>query len=330
LFFIEPSVTVGLVPLIGTRSSRTTDAVLMAVALVWGSSYLVAKDLTAAAPVVVVLALRYVISAVALGFVCRRAHARVSGAREVAVGVLLGCTQAAVLTLETFGVAATTATNAGLIISLTVIFTPLLDGVWTRRPLPAPFFVAAAVGVVGVGLLVSGGGFRAPGWGDGLMLAAAAVRAVHVSLIGRLTSDRPYSSLTLTTVQAVVGAVILSAVAAPRLVGAVVHLPSAAWLQLTYLALGCTVFAFLAQTWAVRRTSPSRASLLMGTEPVWAVAVGVVVGGEALTTVTAVGAVLIVTATYVGQHVERVHRLALPPRERSAAHAARADGSAPT
>ena len=36
-----------------------------------------------------------------------------------------------------------------------------------------------------------------------------------------------------------------------------------------------TVFAFLAQTWAVQNSSASRASLLLGTEPVWAVAVGI-------------------------------------------------------
>ena len=301
----------------GARSSQATDAVLMGVALVWGSSYLVAKDLTAVAPVVVVLALRYAISAVALGVVCGRARARLPGAREIGVGVLLGCTQAAVLTLETFGVAGTTATNAGLIISLTVVFTPLLDGLWRRRPLPAPFFAATALAVVGVALLVSSGGFRAPAWGDGLMLAAAAVRAVHVSLIGQLTGGRTSSSLTLTTIQAAVGALVLSAVAAPRLGGAVTHLSLAAWAQLAYLALACTVFAFLAQTWAIRRTSPSRASLLMGTEPVWAVAVGVSLGDEILTPVVAAGAVLVVAATCYGQHVERTDRLAGPmPRAR--------------
>ena len=86
---------------------------------------------------------------------------------------------------------------------------------------------------------------------------------------------------------------------------------STTWAQLAYLALACTVFAFLAQTWAIRRTSPSRASLLMGTEPVWAVLVGVSLGGERLTLLAGAGAVLVVAATYYGQHVERVHRLGL-------------------
>jgi drug/metabolite transporter (DMT)-like permease len=69
-----------------------------------------------------------------------------------------------VLSLETFGVAHTSATNAGLIISLTVVFTPVLSDAWSRTWLPGPFFVAAVSAVVGVGLLVSGTDFvRRPG-----------------------------------------------------------------------------------------------------------------------------------------------------------------------
>ncbi|MCF2527971.1 EamA family transporter [Yinghuangia soli] len=64
----------------------------------------------------------------------------------------------------------------------------------------------------------------------------------------------------------------------------------------------------MAQTWAVQRTSASRATLLLGTEPVWAVAVGAGVGGEALTAVTGLGAATVVAGTYWGQAIERRHR----------------------
>jgi drug/metabolite transporter (DMT)-like permease len=220
---------------------------------------------------------------------------------------VLGCTQAAVLTLETFGVAHTSATNAGLIISLTVVFTPVLSNAWSRTWLPGPFFVAAAMAVVGVGLLVSGHGFQAPTWGDGLMLAAAGMRAIHVTLIGMLTGAGHIDTLVLTAIQAVVGTAILGAVALPDLTRHIDVLSAGSWARLAYLALVCSVFAFVAQTWAVRRTSPSRASLLMGTEPVWAVAIGVGIGGEHLTVLAAAGAALIVVATFAGQRIEREH-----------------------
>ncbi len=45
-----------------------------------------------------------------------------------------------------------------------------------------------------------------------------------------------------------------------------------AWAGLLFLSVFCTLFAFFVQMWAVRRTSPSRVSLLLGTEPLWAAA----------------------------------------------------------
>jgi drug/metabolite transporter (DMT)-like permease len=289
-----------------SRSALSTDLVLVAVALVWGSSYLAAKDMTAVTPVVVVLALRYAISVVVLVPLAAVQRPR-PGRREVWSGIVLGCTQAAVLSLETFGVAHTSATNAGLIISLTVVFTPVLSNAWSRTWLPGPFFVAAALAVVGVGLLVSGHGFQAPTWGDALMLAAAAVRAVHVTLIGELTRSRGVDTLTLTAIQAVVGTVILGVIALPQLTRHAQALSAGSWVRLAYLALVCSVFAFLAQTWGVRRTSPSRASLLMGTEPVWAIAIGVGIGGERLTVLAGLGAALILASTVAGQRIEREH-----------------------
>ena len=203
----------------------------------------------------------------------------------------------------------TCAANAGLIISLTIVLTPLLDRTGGRR-LPPVFFLAAGVCLVAVGRLMSGTGLHAPRIGDLLMLAAAAVRAGHVALVGRLTAGRAIRPLHLTAVQTIVGsALFLMPAMADRRVLA--HGDAATWTQLVYLALFCSVFAFLAQTWAVQRTSASRASLLLGTEPVWAVAVGISLGGERLTLPAALGAALMVAGTYWGQAIERAHRTAV-------------------
>ncbi|MFI5551789.1 DMT family transporter [Streptomyces sp. NPDC051738] len=290
---------------------RRTDAVLLLVALVWGSSYLSAQTATAALPVLLVLFARYALSAVAcLGAVAaRRGGARPWTRDELRVGVPLGVTQAAVLVVETYGVAHTSAANAGLIISLTIVLTPLLDRGGRRGALPVPFFAATGVCVLAVGLLMSGNGFHALRLGDLLMLGAALIRAVHVVLVGRLTAGRAIRPLELTTVQTLVGTALFLPAAALDL-PTLAHADPATWAQLVYLALFCSVFAFLAQTWAVQRTSASRASLLLGTEPVWAVAVGIALGGEHLTPLTGLGAALMVAGTYWGQAVERRHRSA--------------------
>ncbi|MGW0574901.1 DMT family transporter [Streptomyces sp. NPDC002920] len=282
---------------------------LLLVAVVWGSSYLAAKTATQALPVLVVLFARYALSALAcLVLVALRGRCTRD---ELRAGALLGVTQAAVLVLETYGVAKTSAANAGLIISLTIVLTPLLDrmvGPDSGR-LPARFYAATGVCLLAVALLMGGNGFHAPGTGDLLMLAAAVVRAVHVVLVGRLTKGRTVRPLQLTAVQMVVGSALFAVPAASGL-PTLTHLGPPAWGQLLYLALFCSVFAFLAQTWAVQRSSASRASLLLGTEPVWAVAAGIGLGGEKFTVLAGLGATLMVAGTYWGQHIERAHRTA--------------------
>ncbi|GGV01931.1 hypothetical protein GCM10010211_81570 [Streptomyces albospinus] len=295
--------------------ARRTDAVLLLVALVWGSSYLAAKTATVTLPVLAVLFARYAISALTCGaLVASRRRRRRWTRAEVRVGSLLGGTQAAVLVLETYGVAHTSAANAGLIISLTIVLTPLLDRTGGRR-LPRTFFLAAGLCVVAVGLLTSSTGLHAPRPGDVLMLAAAVVRAGHVALVGRLTVGRPMDPLHLTTAQTVVGSTLFLPLAFTHLPD-LVHSSATTWTQLIYLALFCSVFAFLAQTWAVQGTSASRASLLLGTEPIWAVAIGISVGGERLTLWATLGAVLMIAGTYWGQAIERTHRTTTPRTEK--------------
>ncbi|MFF1478487.1 DMT family transporter [Streptomyces sp. NPDC058301] len=291
----------------GVFHARRTDAVLLLVAIVWGSSYLAAKTATYALPVLVVLFARYAISGIAcLALVALRKEGRYTR-DEVRTGSFLGVTQAAVLVLETYGVAHTSAANAGLIISLTIVLTPLLDRTAGNGSLPPRFFAATGLCLLAVTLLMSGSGFHTPRIGDLLMLAAAVVRAVHVALVGRLTKGRTVRPLQLTAVQTVLGSVLFAVPASsglPRLT----QVDPGVWGQLVYLALFCSVFAFLAQTWAVQKTSASRASLLLGTEPVWAVAVGIGLGGEKVTALAALGAALMVTGTYWGQGIEHTHR----------------------
>lgn len=315
----------------GMHIARRTDAVLFLIALVWGSSYLAAKTATGALPVTAVLFARYAISALACGaLVASRRRTRRQVRRwtraDVRVGSLLGVTQAAVLALETYGVAHTSAANAGLIISLTIVLTPLLDRTPGTRRLPWTFFAAAGLCVLAVGLLTSSTGLHALRLGDALVLAAAVVRAGHVALVGRLTARHPVDALHLTTVQTVVGSALFLLPALGQLPG-LARSSATTWSQLVYLALLCSVFAFLAQTWAVQRTSASRASLLLGTEPIWAVAIGIGLGGERLTVWASLGAVLMIAGTYWGQAVERTHRATVTART---AETAEEDSTCPT
>ncbi|CEA07959.1 putative DMT superfamily transporter inner membrane protein [Arthrobacter saudimassiliensis] len=288
------------------------DLLLLLVAAVWGSSYVAAKSLTDTVGVTVILSLRFLITATVLAVIWVFRARRRPGHRETVVGVILGCTQAGVLLLETRGIAGTSATNAGLIISLVIVFTPVTESIAFRSRLPRMVFAGGIIALVGVCLLVSGDGFAAPAFGDLLVLAAAVVRALHVTAVSGLTRGRGYSALNLTLIQGAVCALIFTAADHRGALQAVRSFDLGEWTAVLYLGLACSVFAFLVQTWAIQQTSAARASLLMGTEPIWAVLIGLTLGREALALLGFIGAALIIAGTYLGLRAETRHRAALP------------------
>ncbi len=290
------------------------DLLLVGVAIVWGASFLAAKELAAETGVASAVALRFLVAALALGVICVVRGERMPRGRGLASAVLLGGTQAAVIGLETWGVHLTSATNAGLLISLALVFTPVLESAASRSWLPRSYFVAAVAAIVGVALLVSGGGWREPNAGDALVIAAAVVRAVHVTASARLTATRTDGTFGIVLVQLIVCAAASTLVAGADLPLAVSRLSPSGWGTVLFLGLLCSVFAFAVQLWAVRRTSATRASILMGTEPVWALAVGVLIGGEVVGLAGLGGAALLVAASYAGQSIERRHRRARSAR----------------
>ncbi|WP_081819022.1 DMT family transporter [Arthrobacter sp. UNC362MFTsu5.1] len=285
------------------------DLLLLLVAMSWGSTYLVAKELVAVETVIALLAVRMLLAAALMAAIIGVRRKRITSA-ELAVGIPIGILLGAVFALETFGIAHTSATNAGLIISLTIVLTPLVESIVCRRRLPAQFFVAAVLAIAGVILLAGNGSFDPPGPGDLLVLGAAAVRAIHVVTMHKLTSGQALDSLHLTTVQLGTCALLFTAGTAAygeSIPQYLARLDPGQGTLFLYLVLVCTVFAFFVQLWAVRRTSPSRVSLLLGTEPVWAAIIGITFAHDAIGITGLAGIGLILIGTAWGRSIEQRH-----------------------
>jgi drug/metabolite transporter (DMT)-like permease len=288
------------------HQASVVDALLLAVAVAWGSTYWVAKELVSQDTVLAVLAVRMILTAVALGLILVVMRKRLKKT-EAAVGCVLGLLLSTVFTFETFGIAATSATNAGLIISLTIVITPVLETVVGKRKLSRLFYLAAVIAVAGVYFLATGGAAASFGFGDLLILLAALARAVHVTGMHRLSAGRNIDSLNLTFVQmATCGLVflVMSSLWGTPVPAYAAGLDWSAALQMAYLVIVCTVFPFFIQMWAVRRTSPTRVSLLLGTEPVWAAVIGVTLAGDVLGPAGIFGVVLVLAGAMWGQRLE--------------------------
>lgn len=280
---------------------RASDLALLGVAIVWGTSYGVAKGALAFYPVLGFLAVRFLLTAVLLAPACVRAT-RAQWRDALRAGLPLGALLMAIFACETYGVAHTQASSAAFLISLCVVFTPFAEwGLLGQRP-AARVFGFAAVSLLGAALLAGGVHLH---WslGDGLMLAAAVLRALTVCATSRLTRRHAQAPmLLLTAVQsAVVGVGCL--LVALSLPGGLPPLPreGAFWAASLYLVLGCTVFAFAAQNWALKHSAPSRVGLLMGTEPAWGALFAVWWLGESLGAAGWAGGALIVAAALCAQ-----------------------------
>jgi len=291
------------------RRAWLADAPVLMVAVVWGSSYLATKEITSNSTVVAMLLLRFLVAIPLLGIAAGRRIRRLTP-RELRGGLVLGLILTTIFLLETYGVVHTSATNAGLIISLTMIFTPLAESAFGRTMPSRAFLGAAGLSVVGVALLTQGSGFTAPSLGDLLMLLAALARTANVLVMHRLPAVRETDDGALTFVQ-LATAVLVFGLLSPFIGTTPQHLAAtltaAQWLDVLYLALMCTLFAFFVQLWAVRRTTPSRVSLLLGTEPLWAAVVGISLGGDVPGVLGFIGAALVLAGTFWGR------RAAAPP-----------------
>jgi drug/metabolite transporter (DMT)-like permease len=273
------------------------DLLLLLVAIVWGTSYGVAKDALVFYPVLGFVAIRFCMTFFLLLPSLRRLG-RPEGRAALRAGVPLGLILLAIFICETFGVALTQASNAAFLISLCVVFTPFVEWlVMAQRP-PVSAFVVAFVSLSGTWLLTIGSNLTF-NLGDGLMLAAALLRAFMMVMTKRLTIDKNMSNLTLTAVQSGVVGFGCLLVASLFMQGGLPPLPSdpSFWVSTVYLVLFCTIFAFFAQNYGLRRSNPTRVSLLMGSEPVFGALFASFWLGEKLGALSWVGGALIVGAT---------------------------------
>lgn len=273
---------------------------LLLVAVIWGGSYSAAKIATGQMPVLQFLVLRFGLTFLIL-LPALRGLAVASWPAALAGASMLGINLLAIFVCETFGVSLTTASNAAFLISLCVAFAPLCEW-WLLDSKPGGVVLAAAgLSLLGAGLLAfQHGGTAGLSWGDGLMVLAAFLRGVMVCLTRRQGQRHGLHALTVTAVQMGVmtsGSAILMLTlhgtawpALPR--------NASFWSAMAFLVLLCTLFAFFVQNHAASRTSPSRVTLLMGSEPMWGALIAVLWMGERMTLQGWIGGLLIVASAW--------------------------------
>ncbi|MFT4069318.1 DMT family transporter [Paraburkholderia sp.] len=281
------------------RLLMLSDLMLLAVAAVWGTSYGVVKSALAFYPVLGLLALRFGITFVILAPALR--HLRTASARTLRGVLTAGALLLGIFLAETFGIQMTRAANAAFLISLCVVLTPLVEWLLLRRAPSRVEWAAVMLSLFGAWLLAGNGALRFNP-GDALILLAALLRALTVCVTKRVMRDPALPPLTVTAVQSGVVSAGSAAVAwlfAPQQLQALPAPNGHAtfWSYVAYLVLACTLFAFFAQNFAIKRSSPTRVSLLMGSEPAFGALFACLWLGERISPTAWAGGGLIVAAS---------------------------------
>jgi drug/metabolite transporter (DMT)-like permease len=287
------------------RYSRAAELALVAIAAVWGLTFVMVQDAIEELPPMAFLAYRFVPAGLLVAVFARRAL-RSLGPDGWSAGLVMGVFLTAGYVFQTLGLEHTSASNAGFITGLFVVLTPLFGLVIFRIPVGRVAWAAAGLSAFGL-FLLSGAGGDASLRGDGLVFGCACAFAVHILVTERAV--RRYDVAALVAVQltfcglvCLVVAGLLGDLEAPR--GATV------WSALLVTSLVASALGFIVQSYAQRTISSARTALILAAEPVFAGLFGYLLQNDRLSAVGWTGAALILVAIVAVDAVPRLR----PPR----------------
>jgi drug/metabolite transporter (DMT)-like permease len=269
-------------------------AALVAVTAIWGSTFVVIKDLTETIPVTDFLAVRFAIAAVGLWVLAPRSVARLSQAMR-RKAMVLGLAYGAAQLLQTWGLTMVSASVSGFVTGLYVVLTPVIAALLLRESVARATWLAVGLATAGLAVL-SLNGF-AIGAGELVTVLSAVGYALHIVLLGAWS--RTGQAVGLAVVQMGFIALLCGVAAAPG--GIVLPATSDEWLVMIYVALVAGALAMVAQTWAQARLPATRAAIIMTTEPVFAAAFGITLDGDPVTARFVLGALLVLAAMYLAE-----------------------------
>jgi len=271
-------------------ASIIADCVLMLVAFVWGFTFIMVKQAIVEVGVYPFLFLRFTLSFLLMILIFAKRLPRLDKG-IVFSGTVLGVFLFLAYAFQTTGLAYTSASNAGFITGINVVFVPIFSIVIFKQ-MPKPLTIVGIVIATAGLFLLTGVHWNGFNRGDVLVLICAICVAMHILCTGRYA---PIMDVyLLATVQIGVVALFSLPFAISSLSSIPSGIPLSVWKTVIFTGLLATVFAFVAQTGAQRFTPPPRAALILLMESVFCAITARFYGGEKLSGVALAGGMLMV------------------------------------
>lgn len=251
---------------------------LVALYLIWGSTFLAIRVALLGIPPLMLAGLRYTLAGAVLFVIARlRGQAAPTWAEwkpALVVGTLLVCGNACVVVAEQWvssGVAAVALASIPLWVAL-------VAGIFGRWPAGGEWS-GLAIGLIGVAVLQTAGDLRASPEGALVLLLSCATWSLGSILGSRAALPRGLMS---SASQMLAGGLVVLAGAAIRGEKLAAGAPLQAWLALAYLAVFGSIVAYTAYQYLLQTVRPTLAASYAYVNPVVALALGAAFLGESV------------------------------------------------
>ncbi|MEC1722817.1 DMT family transporter [Schinkia azotoformans] len=264
------------------------DVLLLLATVGWGASYLLMKMGLDAVGEFTLIALRFGIAFLIAAAVFSK-RLRHTNFKTIKYALLLGFLLFLVFVTVTYGLNTTTTTNAGFLVSLTVIFVPLFSIFIFKKKLELRLLLSILIALTGIALLTIHPPFKIM-TGDLLCIGTALFYALHITVAG--VAAKEVDTLNVGILQlgfaSLYGLVFSFIFETPTF-------PSTlkGWFAVLTLAIVCSGFGFIIQIVAQKYTSPTRTGLIFSLEPVFAAIFGYVFAHEIMSINGYIGAFLV-------------------------------------
>lgn len=276
---------------------------LAGAAAIWGGSFVVIKGALDVVPPCWLMFVRFFFSALIVGALFWKRVRPHLDASTLRCGAVLGILSGTAFVVQNIGLTDTTPGRNAFLTATYCVMVPFVNWAVARRRPGATSIVAAALGILGVGLLSLGDDFSVGlSWGDMLTLVSAVLYALHIVAVARFSASG-HEVMTMTVTQLAMSAVV-SLAAALVLEGVIdfgVFTDPGIWGALFYLVILSSAVCMVVQNLGQAHVPPAPASLLLSLESVFAVIASVLFYGEVVTPRLACGFASIFAAVVVSE-----------------------------
>lgn len=272
------------------------DLMLMGIALIWGSTFIITKQTIESIPPITFNSIRFIVAS--LFFLTTFLYRpKKINKRTLLDGLTLGFVLFLTFTFQTIGLKFVTASETGFITGLYLIFVPILSVIFLKKTVEKKVILAIITAFTGL-FLISYKGKLELRSGEILVIANAFFVGVHIILTDFFA--RRNDPFALTSIQ-IFALAILSFLYALIFEGLPHSIPINIQTIFAFFLTGvmATVVAFLVQTYFQKFTTPTRAAVIFTLEPLSSAFFGFIIGGEVLSLMQYFGACLIFIAMLI-------------------------------